>query len=82
MTDENPLIHESQRHLVGLRPQEVFSDVVQVTEDDDILRFVFFATRPDAGDKFSDPMVPVARVAISRRKFEGYLAAAIKEIDG
>ncbi|QDM26975.1 hypothetical protein FNL56_13290 [Tardiphaga sp. vice304] len=60
-------------HAMSLTPVEVFSDHVQIfveDPDEELIRLVFYATRPEAEDKLGYPTVPVARIAISRRHLE------------
>ncbi|ABA04819.1 hypothetical protein Nwi_1558 [Nitrobacter winogradskyi Nb-255] len=72
--------HIDRLHDLDLHPPEVFSDAAQIFESGGILRFVFRASRPELGDPYSDPTVPVARVAISRRYFTAALQDALAKL--
>lgn len=67
------------RQSLDREPLEVFCDWVDVFDDHEMLRFVFSVTRPEASDRFGNPAVPVARIAISRRKFDGLYGEALKK---
>lgn len=82
MTNEEIFTEQSFLQVMSPKPAEKFADWVNIYEEDGVLRFVFSATRPDAESKFADPSVIVARIAMSRRRFEALLADALKKIDG
>lgn len=72
---------EARKRYLVQGPVEVFSNSVDVVEDNGILRFVFRSSRPEAGDRLGAPEVIVSRVAISRKLFEHYFAQAAKSFD-
>ena len=72
--NDDPKAELARRYnqATALQPAELFSDFVHIEEDDTgfFLRIIFYASRPEVGDKLGDPIVPVARIAISRTELE------------
>lgn len=67
-----------QLHQMSERCPELYCDHVDVFEDEDsgLIRLVFSQTRPEASDTLGNPAVPVARIAISRQRFEALYRVA------
>jgi hypothetical protein len=67
-----------QLHQMSERRPELYCDHVDVFEADDsgLIRLVFSQSRPEAGDGLNDPGVPVARIAMSRQRFETFYREA------